>query len=155
LIAKPNNSFFKNEGIEENVKILSNFYPGKPLEHYIAYARLPNFKNIERGAEIRFEFPFTAIVGENGSGKSSILYALYGMPDGYSTSRFWFSTDLDPIVAVKDPPRSICGHWHAQYKNTVETRKARVYRKNRNYEYWEPTKATKGDGMPEMPKEKY
>ncbi|MDX5976865.1 ATP-dependent nuclease [Vreelandella alkaliphila] len=141
--------------IEKCVNILSGFSPGKPLVNYISYARFPNFKNIERGAEISFDFPFTAIVGANGSGKSSILYALYGMPDGYSTSRFWFSTELDPIVAVKDPPRSICGHWHSQYKNIVETRKARVYRKNRNYEYWEPTKATKGDGMPDIPKENY
>ena len=141
--------------IKKCVTILSDFAPGKPLSNYILYARFPNFKNIERGAEINFDFPFTAIVGANGSGKSSILYALYGMPDGYSTSRFWFSTELDPIVAVKDPPRSICGHWHAQYKNIVETRKARVYRKNRNYEYWEPTKATKGDGMPDIPKENY
>lgn len=157
MSAKENGPNIKHETIENNVKVLLKFSPGKPLEKYIVYARFPNFKNIERNAEIYFEFPFTAIVGANGSGKSSILYALFGMPDGFSTSRFWFSTDLDPIVtaAVRDPPRSICGHWHSGYKNVVETRKARVYRKTRNYEYWEPTKATKGDGMPGIPIEKY
>lgn len=89
-------------------------------------------------------------------GKSSVLHALHGMPEGESTAVYWFSTELDPIEAKRNnPPRYIYSHWHEEYRNYVETRKARVYSTVRKYEYWEPTKATKGDGMASMPSGNY
>ena len=138
------------------VDSITKMHNGKAFKKYIHHARFPNFKGFEENAEIIFDFPLTALVGANGSGKSSILHALYGMPDRYSTSRFWFSTELDPIIDInRNPARYIYGHWHQQYNNIVETRKARTKRTNRNYEYWEPTKVSAGDKMKKMPKESY
>ncbi|MHC2597900.1 putative ATPase [Kluyvera sp. 1366] len=137
----------------ENIQKMMN---GKAFKNYIHHARFPNFKGLEENAKITFDFPLTALVGANGSGKSSILHALYGMPERYSTSRFWFSTDIDPIIDInKNPARYIYGHWHQKYNNIVETRKARMKRVNRNYEYWEPTKISIRDNMKKMPKEPY
>ncbi|WP_163576793.1 AAA family ATPase [Halomonas faecis] len=144
------------KSISDLVAVISKFKPGRQLKKYIGHARFPNFKGLENDALIEFDFPFTAVVGANGSGKSSILHALYGMPEGESTAVYWFSTDLDPIEAKKrNPPRYIYAHWHDEYNNYVETRKARVYSQKREYEYWEPTKATKGDNMGELPEKEY
>ncbi|MFB3302352.1 AAA family ATPase [Pseudomonas sp. AMR01] len=142
--------------IEALIQELLNFKPGAPLLHYITHARFPNFKGLEPGSRIEFPFPLTALVGANGIGKSSVLHALQGMPDGETTAKFWFSTAMDPIsTKVQDPPRYIYGHWHQTYKDVVETRKARIYSKKRDYEYWEPTKVTKGDDMLPMPEKPY
>ncbi|MDP3978809.1 MAG: ATP-binding protein [Pseudomonas sp.] len=142
--------------IKELVSELEQFKPGAPLLHYITHARFPNFKGLERNAWIDFPFPFTALVGANGIGKSSVLHALHGMPEGESTAKFWFSTALDPIQSkALDPPRYIYGHWHNGYGGAVETRKARVFSKKREYEYWEPTKATKRDSMAPIPSKAY
>jgi hypothetical protein len=89
-----------NQTIQQTIATLLNFKPGAPLKNYIGFARFPNFKNIERDASIEFDFPLTVLVGASGIGKSSVLHALFGMPEGHSTARFWFSTDLDPIKAA-------------------------------------------------------
>lgn len=137
------------------VGTLSSFSPGKPLSKYIAHARFPNFKNLAPYSEIEFTFPFTALVGPNGVGKTSVLHALWGMPKGYSTAKFWFETELDKIESKRlDPPRYVYGHWHDTYGDVVETKKSRIGR-SRGYEYWEPARATTKDKMPKVPKGKY
>ncbi|MGV6398108.1 ATP-dependent nuclease [Pseudomonas caspiana] len=142
--------------IKDLVAAVKRLQPGLPLLNYITHARFPNFKGLEPKTRIDFPFAFTALVGANGIGKSSILHAMQGMPDGETTAKFWFATALDPITAIqKDPPRYIYGHWHETFKGVVETRKARTYSKARDYEYWEPTKATKGDDMQPMPAKAY
>lgn len=143
--------------IKELVASVLKLQPGKPLLNYITHARFPNFKGLEKNASIEFPFPLTALVGPNGIGKSSVLHALYGMPDGKSTAKYWFATAVDPIEVkvVRDPPRYIYGHWHEGVKGIVETRKARVHSKARIYEYWEPTKVVKKDGMQDMPDKDY
>ena len=47
----------------------------------------------------------TVLIGKNGSGKSSTLHALFGAPQGYTCSDFWFSTDVDPIAESGDRNR--------------------------------------------------
>lgn len=136
--------------IGDLVEKLKNFKPGNPLKHFITHARFPKFKNIEPDTRIDFQFPITALVGANGIGKTSVLHALWGMPFKYSTSRFWFATDLDPIEGSnQDPQRFIYGHWNGSFKGIVETRKARVGRKR---DYWEPTRLIPAEGMEPMPK---
>ena len=118
---------------------------------YISHIRFPRYKNIAPGTRIDFTFPVTALVGANGSGKTSVLNALYGAPIRKSTGEFWFSTQVDPIEEGEGSPnRFIYGHYNRSYRSIVETRKARV-RKFRNGRddpnYWEPTKEAPGDGM--------
>lgn len=83
--------------IDTLVKEIQRQQASHIFDKYITEARFPNFKNLEANASIKFTFPLTLLVGTNGSGKSSILHALWGMPYGYSTNRFWFATDIDPI----------------------------------------------------------
>jgi predicted ATPase len=136
---------------EKLTKELQKFKPGKPLDKHIAHIRFPKFKNLRPGARVDFPFPITALVGSNGSGKTSVLHALYGAPKGYSTSDYWFNTKVDPIVEKdNEPNRFIYGHWLASEKKIVETRKARI-KKEGDPDYWEPTKATVGDGMELLP----
>lgn len=142
-----------DEAIAQLVATLEKFFPGKPLKHYIAYAVFPKFKSIEPGTRVDFNFPLTALVGANGIGKSSLLHALWGMPYGYSTSRFWFSTALDPIAGTqRDPQRYFYGHWNESFKGLVETRKARVGKKR---DYWEPARRSGPDGMAPLPPGEY
>ena len=124
---------------------------------YITHIRFPRYKNMADGARLDFDFPVTALVGSNGSGKTSVLNALYGAPTRNSTGQYWFSTKVDPIEEGEgSPSRYIYGHYNAAFKDVVETRKARV-RKVRNGRqdpnYWEPTKETTGDQMvePDLP----
>lgn len=123
------------------------------LDKYIRYAVFPKFKNLAPRSRIDFEFPLTAIIGPNGSGKSSILHAMYGMPYRSSTSRFWFSTSLDPISETggDGPNRYFYSHYIHDIKEWVETKKVRG---RKNESYWEPARASKNDGMQAMPKEK-
>lgn len=135
-------------GLELNRGKYDKVFPG-----YITHIRFPRFKNIADGTRIDFSFPVTALVGSNGSGKTSVLNALYGAPAGRSTGQYWFSTKVDPIEEGDgSPSRFIYGHRNASFNAVVETRKARV-RKTRNGlpdpNYWEPTKESPGDGMVE------
>ncbi|MGW8391475.1 ATP-dependent nuclease [Pseudoduganella sp. HUAS MS19] len=136
--------------IAKLIQALSKFSPGKPLNNFIGEATFPNFKGLAPGAKITFEFPLTAIVGPNGSGKSSILHALWGMPLKKSTSRFWFSTAVDPIAegGAYGVTRYHYKHWISELNQFVETRKVRG-RKRRGY--WEPARALVSDGMAPMP----
>jgi len=125
----------------------------KVFPGYITHIRFPRFKNIADGTRIDFTFPVTALVGSNGSGKTSVLNALYGAPARKSTGQYWFSTKVDPIEEGDgSPSRFIYGHRNATLKDVVETRKARV-RKMRggrlDPNYWEPTKESTGDDMVE------
>ncbi|MBN8794007.1 MAG: AAA family ATPase [Stenotrophomonas nitritireducens] len=134
--------------LEQNRGKYDRIFPG-----YITHIRFPRFKNIADGTRIDFSFPITALVGSNGSGKTSVLNALYGAPAGQSTGQYWFSTKVDPIEEGDgSPSRFIYGHRNVKFNDVVETRKARV-RKTRNGlpdpNYWEPTKESTGDGMVE------
>jgi energy-coupling factor transporter ATP-binding protein EcfA2 len=139
--------------IAKLVAAVGQFKPGKPLKHYISHAVFPRFKSIEPGTRIDFQFPLTALVGANGIGKSSVLHALWGMPLGYSTHKFWFATALDPIASKRgEPQRFFYGHWNESYKGIVETRKARIGSK---VDYWEPYRLSIPDGMQPLPDKEF
>jgi predicted ATPase len=130
--------------LDKLISEAKKFDPDKPTGGFIREATFTNFKNIEPGTKLVFRFPITAIVGANGTGKSSILHALWGMPRGYSTSRFWFSTAVDPIAAGGNPPSYWYEHWISKLKTFAQTRKVLG---TKRHGYWEPARALVRDGM--------
>jgi hypothetical protein len=119
------------------------------FDKFIHSVCFPKFKSFAPNAKIEFKFPITVLVGPNGGGKSSILHAAWGMPIKYSTSRFWFSTPVDPIdFDEKDQNRYWYSHYVKQLKLTVESRKMCG---NKRHGYWEPTRPAQKEGMKSMP----
>ncbi|OAI15629.1 hypothetical protein A1359_09480 [Methylomonas lenta] len=124
---------------------------------YINYIRFPYFKNIQQDTKIEFEYPLTVLVGKNGCGKSSVLHALYGAPEGKSVGDFWFSTNLDPIKEdTSGRNRMIYGFYSSDAGRQVEVIKTRIQFKKKggvtiNPDYWEPSRPLKNDGMEDMP----
>lgn len=134
----------------------------KQLEPYINHIRFPCYRNLKENLQIEFNFPLTAIVGQNGTNKSSVLRALYGCPEGLSVESFWFSTDIDPISDKNGRPRYIYSYFQPDAKRNVEIIKTRIQRlysgknnktKKLNPDYWEPSRPIIGDGMEKMPEE--
>tara|TARA_B110000879_G_C11148980_1_gene503700 strand:+ start:112 stop:1974 length:1863 start_codon:yes stop_codon:yes gene_type:complete len=127
-------------------------------DNYISSIRFPYFKNLALNTEILFDKPFTVFVGPNGAGKSSALQALYGCPQGYSVSEFWFSTELDPIIEGEDTRnRYIYKFKPPGYKKSVEviqTRslRAKTEKQDADPDYWETARPKTKDGMSKMPK---
>lgn len=70
--------------LQELEKLRDKLY--KMFPSYITHIRFPRYKNIATDAKIDFTFPITALVGSNGSGKTSVLNDLYGAPIRHSES---------------------------------------------------------------------
>lgn len=90
---------------------------GGKLEPYLRHIRFPRYRNLVNGTSIEFDFPITAIVGPNGTNKTSVLRAIQGCPDYENLGNYWFGTPLDPISG-KDRPRFIHG-WRADSTGEV------------------------------------
>jgi predicted ATPase len=92
--------------IQENIDSISKIFKSDTkrniFKRYIEYIRFPFFKNFDDNLKINFDYPVTFLVGQNGSGKSSLLQALFGAPQGNSIESYWFTTALDPIKDLKD-----------------------------------------------------
>lgn len=137
--------FFKNISKEQ-------FYP------YISYIRFPYYKKLKKNLRIDFNYPITAIIGSNGSSKTSILRALYGSPERKSLGVYWFESKLDSIDKGEQVQKTnssfIYGYYNLEAKRDVEIRKMRTNSKNKNPDYWEATKPSLKDDMEEMPQAK-
>lgn len=126
------------------------------FQRYIEYIRFPFFKNFEDNLKVNFTFPITFIVGQNGSGKSSLLHALYGAPEGKSVEEFWYTTDLDPIKDLKDNRHCFIYSYKTKFtKTNVEILKTRIKNKDKtgkvNPDYWEPSRPLKKYNMADFP----
>lgn len=132
------------------VKTLKLLKENRQLEPYINYIRFPSYRNLRDNLKISFEFPLTAIVGQNGTNKSSVLRALWGCPEGNSLARFWFSTEVDQILEDGGRPRYIYSYYQQEARLDVEVIKTRI-QKSDNPEYWEPARPQLSDGMERMP----
>lgn len=114
----------------------------------------PNYRNLRENAFLPFDFPITALLGRNGTNKSSILHALYGCPKGATIADFWFETRLDAIPAtVNGKKQSIAYRYASANGELVECLKARAPRtsltkKGRtDPDYWEAMKPSRVYGF--------
>lgn len=131
---------------------LDKLMQSRALEPFIRHIRFPVYKNLSAGTRIDFEYPITALVGQNGTNKSSVLRALYGAPNGYSLGNLWFSTSVDEI---DDGGRSrfIYGYYDRATNSIVEVIKSRI-KKGNDPDYWEPSRPLAADGMEKMPEKR-
>lgn len=118
------------------------------LEPYLRHIRFFGYKNLTDGLRVEFTHPITAIVGPNGTNKSSILRAVEGAQEGVSLGRYWFGTKLDIIGENK--PRVIHGWIAPSIGTVVEALKGRVGRTD-DPDYWEPIRSLPTLGMDPMP----
>lgn len=121
-------------------------------EPFIRLIRFPRFKNLTRGLQIEFGYPITALIGPNGTNKSSILRALQGCPNQYNIGDYWFDTPLDRIgdAGKNDPHRFIHGYFTSS-GYLAEVIKARVGKTSRGADYFETSAPRRRDGMRAMP----
>ncbi len=130
------------------------------------------YKTLDDNFTVRLNWPIIALVGPNGTNKSSVLQALSSAPEGRSLAEFWFSTQVDDIDRG---PRGKAGHRFVysyrfdrsasaplaecrKYRGSKPYRAADVpaaLRGKRDPDYWEPTKRVSGDGMAEIPASGY
>lgn len=132
-------------------------YSRGDFEPFICHIRFPRYRNLEPDFRLDFSHPITALVGENGTNKSSILRALYGAPADNSPGTFWFSTSLDPIEEDGQAPNCfIYGYVNQTAGEVVEVLKTRLkYDKTdagKNPDYWEPSRPIIKYGMSRPPK---
>ena len=132
------------------VESINKAFRGGQFEPFLQGIRFPLFKNLQEGLEIQFTFPVTAILGENGSNKTSILRAIQACPDQYSIGDYWFDTELDHIGTKEGPQRYI--HWYRVPSGKIaEVIKSRMEKSNRGPDYFETERPRMRDGMHAMP----
>lgn len=133
-----------------NIKIkLKQLLDHESIEPFIRHIRFPFYKNLTEGSRIDFQYPITALVGQNGTNKSSVLRALYGSPNNYSLGNLWFSTDVD-VIQDGGRSRFIYGYNDKATAETVEVIKSRIS-KGSDPDYWEPSRPLISDGMKAVP----
>lgn len=138
------------------ITALKGMKSGAAFSPYIDYIVFPKYRRISQGQRINFGFPLTVLVGRNGSGKSSILHALAGAPEGRSVGRFWFGTKVDPIddpamggggkQKLDESQRARFWYGYKHGGNEKQAIKQRV-RNVGDPDYWEPTRFAKRYGM--------
>jgi predicted ATPase len=136
----------KREEIEDLILKINKAFKSGQFLNYIEHIRFPFYKNLEPDSKIDFDFPLTLFTGQNGSGKSSTLHAIFGAPDGYSTGNFWFSTKVDPIEEGEGSPNCFIYGYKDTEGNISEVLKTRIKKLN-NLDYWEPSRPIKKYGM--------
>ena len=126
---------------------LTSLLENRILEPFIQHIRFPIFKNLEEGTRVEFTYPITALVGTNGTNKSSILRALQGVPGHSNLGNYWFSTAIDPIIENSDGANCfIYGYYNKLENKIVEVIKTRIF-KEKDPDYWEPSRAIIKHGM--------
>jgi predicted ATPase len=118
----------------------------RKFDPYISHIRFPHYKNLTPDLKIDLDFPITALVGANGTNKSSILRAIQGSPGNENLGVYWFSTSTDPIAETGGRNAFIYGYHHAGAGKVVEVLKLRI-KKDEDPDYWEPSRALSSYGM--------
>lgn len=138
--------------ISELINEISSMKARGAFQNYIEYIQFPYFRNLEKNTRITFDFPLTVFVGQNGSGKSSTLHALYGAPKRNTPFEFWFSTAVDPIQEVSEggDRHSFFYVYKDERGNELEVLKQRILKRN-NPDYWETARPNFSYGMQRLP----
>lgn len=125
---------------------------GNAFKKYIDFIQFPYFRNLTKNTRITFDFPLTVFVGQNGSGKSSTLHALYGAPLKKTPYDFWFSTEVDPIEETSSAGDRHC-FFYSYKSNGIdrEVLKTRIFKRN-NPDYWETSRPLDKYGMKKIPR---
>lgn len=130
--------------IENLIGEIKKQYKDGNFVNYIEYIQFPKYKNLAPNSKIDFEFPLTMLVGKNGTGKSSVLQAMYGTPAGKSTGDYWFSTQVDPISEGENK-------YFYGYKKDKKTKVKEVIKKRqpsiKAFDYWETAALNTKVGM--------
>lgn len=147
-------------------KIKSKFLKSTGFLPYIEQIRFPEYKLLDNDLEINFESPITALLGPNGTNKSSILHALSAAPEGRSLAPYWFSTELDDIDRSSRGKATHRFIYKYRFDRKSPLAECRKYRGSKRYrasdvpkplqgkkdpDYWEPTKRVDSDGMAKIP----
>lgn len=151
---------------QTQLKIESKFKNSRGFLPYIEEIRFPMYKSLEDGLTLPLDWPIIALVGPNGTNKSSVLQAISAAPEGRSLAQFWFSTEVDDIdrgVRGQATHRFVYKYMFDSSGVSAECRKYRGSKKyraaevpkslqgKRDPDYWEPTKRVAADGMAELP----
>lgn len=123
----------------------------RAFRKYIDYIRLPKYKNFIQGGVLKFDFPITVLVGRNGTGKSSILKALYGCQERYNIGDYWFSTKVDTILDSDGERNCFIYNYSANTSESeFEVLIQRAPRKG-SPDYWETARPVLKYGMKKKP----
>ncbi|WHU46820.1 AAA family ATPase [Gordonia sp. L191] len=143
-----------DSGNPDTISALRREFERGKCEPFIRQIRFPRFKNL-RYQEIDFTYPITALIGSNGTNKSSILRAIQSCPDQYNIGDFWFDTTLDPIDEPSDSgdegPQRYIHTYLTPSGATAEVIKSRVLKASRGLDYFETERPRARDGMSKMP----
>ena len=149
---------------QQNIE--SKFINTEEFLPYIEEIRFPMYKSLEDDLALRLTWPIVALIGPNGTNKSSVLHAISAAPDGRSLAPYWFSTAVDDIdggIRGKAMHRFIYKYKFDKSGTSAECRKSRVSKPYRaadvpkdlrgmkDPDYWEPTKRVARDEMAELP----
>lgn len=132
--------------INKIIKSIEQAYADNKFVNYIKYIQFPFYKSLTPNTHIDFSFPLTMLVGKNGTGKSSVLQAIYGAPRGKSTGDYWFSTSVDPIEENKN--KYFYGYSRESgdgiiIKEVIKTRQ----KSGKDPDYWETDRPNTSIGM--------
>ncbi|WP_368576118.1 ATP-dependent endonuclease [Acinetobacter baumannii] len=139
--------------LETTLNHIDRMYKAGRFEPYLKFIEFSSFKNFEERTRLTLNYPITALVGGNGTNKSSILKALESCcPDKIISNR-WFSTHVDAIS--HDP---VPQFWYAHNLiDGTDTQEAQVliskYRRKGNPDYWEKSKPIVSIGMARIPED--
>ncbi|MDR0515853.1 MAG: hypothetical protein LBH25_02280 [Fibromonadaceae bacterium] len=126
--------------MRNNIFEILDEIPEKEFYPYVSHIRFPYYKKLKQDLKMAFPYPITAIIGINGSSKSSILRAIYGSPKGYSIGSYWFESNIDKYYDEdsKGNPKSnfIYGYHNVNVNKIVEVKKTRIKKEN-DPDYWE------------------
>ena len=135
--------------INELISQVAKDFKQDKFDKFIHEINFPKFKGFAPGTKIKIYFPICVIVGPNGGGKSSVLQAAWGMPQDHSTSRFWFSTPVDPIDNKSGNQNR---YWYSHYVKALDQQvQCRKISGNKRNGYWEPSRPNLGEGMARIP----